>query len=85
MRHDFACGGDFHDLVDATRVQEEGDLRAAGVYGVESGSGFAFVGEMGFGGHRLRSDTESRLEDSFVKENDIEFALERRNAWEKLV
>ena len=85
MGHDFAGGGDFHDLVHGARVQEEGNLGAAGVDGLKGGGGFALVGEMSFGGDCLRSDAESGLEDSLVKKDDVELALERRNVGKKLV
>src|SRR5262245_339558 len=84
LRHDFSRGGNFHDLVDSAGIQEEGDLGAAGVYGVESGGGFTLVSEMSLSGNRLRSDSEGGLEDSFVKKNHVEFALERRDVGEKL-
>jgi hypothetical protein len=84
LGHDFAGCGDFHDLVNGAGIQEEGNLCAAGIDGVESGRSFALVSEMGFGGDGLRSDAESRFEDSFVKKHYVEFALERRDTWEQL-
>src|SRR5437868_9971764 len=56
--------------IDAARIQQERDLRAAGVDGVESRGGFALIAEMGFCGYRLRSDAKSGLEDSFVKRSE---------------
>lgn len=84
LGHDFAGGGDFHNLIDTARIEEERDLCPAGVDGVEGGSGFAFVSEMGFGGDRLRGDAQSGLENSFVEEDDVELALKPRNVGEKL-
>ncbi len=75
LRQNFAGSGDFHDLFDAAWIQEEGDLRAARIDGVQSSGGFAFVGEMSLSGDSLRGNTESGLEDSFVEEDDVEFAL----------
>lgn len=59
-------------------------MRAAGVHGVESDGGLTFIGEMGLGCDGLWSDAESGFEDSFVKEDDVEFALKRRNVGQKL-
>ena len=84
LRQDFAGSGDFHDLLDLAWIQKEADLRAAGVDGVESGSRFAFVKEMSFRGHGLRRDAQSGLEDSFVEQDDIQFALKRRDTRKKL-
>src|SRR6266480_3163293 len=84
LRQDFAGSGDFHDLLDGTRTQKKTDLSAPGVDGVESGPRFAFVSEMGFRGNRLRRDAQSGLEDSFVKQDDVKFALERRDTRKKL-
>src|SRR5437660_6840919 len=84
LRQDFAGSGDFHDLLDGTRTQKKTDLSAPGVEGVESSPRFAFVSEMGFRGNRLPRDAQSGLEDSFVKQDDVKFALERRDMRKKL-
>src|ERR1700736_854428 len=50
LGHDFAGGGDVHDLVDPARVQQEGDLGDATVDGVQGCGGFALVGQIFLGG-----------------------------------
>lgn len=84
LGHDFAGGGDAHHLIDVDGIEEKGDLRGAAVDGLESGRGFAFVGEIAFGGDGLRRDAEGGLENSIVEKDDIEFALKRRNGVKKL-
>jgi len=84
LGHDLSGGGDAHDLIDIHRIEEKSDLRGAAVDGVESGGCFALVGEISFGGDGLWSDAERGLENAIVKEDDIEFALKRRNGVKKL-
>src|SRR5215472_1303006 len=84
LRENFASGGDLHDLIDGAGIQEKRDLRSARVHGIESGAGIAFVSEMGFGGDGLRSNAESRLKNTFVEEDDVEFALQRGDIGEEL-
>ena len=84
MRHDFACGCDFSDFFDVARIQQERDLRFAGIDSGECVGGFAFVGQIGFLGDGLRRDAERGFEDSFVQKDNVELALERRDVWKKL-
>src|SRR5215472_5907180 len=56
LRENFACGGDFHDLINSAGIQEKRDLRAAGVYRIESSGGITLVSEMGFGRDGLPSN-----------------------------
>src|SRR6516162_7281426 len=84
LRQNFTGSSDFHDLLDGTGIQKERDLLAAGVDRVESGARFAFVSEMGFSPNRPRRDAQSGLEDSFVEQDDVQFALERRDIRKKV-
>ena len=84
MRHDFACCGDFNDFLHVAGIKQKRDLRFAGIDSGKCAGGFAFIGEIGFLGDGLWRDAERRFENSFVEENDIELALERRDIREKL-
>ena len=84
LGHDFVGGGDFHDLFDVAGIEEEGDLGAAGVDGIERGGGFAFVGEIGFGDEGFGGDAESGLENAIVEKDNVEFALERGDVGQEL-
>jgi hypothetical protein len=84
LRHDFASGGDAHDLIDVNGIEEKSDLGGATVDGIERGGGFAFVSEIALGGDGLRSDAESGFEDSVVEEDDVQLTLKRRNGVEEL-
>ena len=84
MRHDFAGSGDLHDQIDIDRIQQEGNLRGTAIDGIERRGGFAFVGKIGFGGHGVWSDAEGGLENALVKQNHVQFALQRRKAGEDL-
>ena len=84
MRHDFAGERNAHNLLNIDRIKEKGDLRGAAVDGVERGGSFALVGKITFGGDGLMGDAEGRLENSVVQEDDVQFALQRRDAVEEL-
>lgn len=84
MGHDFAGGGDAHDLINAHWIEEESDLGGAAVDGVDGGRGFAFVSEIALGGDSLRGDAESGLENSIVEEDNVQVALKRRNGVKEL-
>ena len=84
LRHDFVGGGDLDDFFDVDGIEEEGDLGAAGVHGGDGGGGFALVREIHFLGSGLQGDAESRFENAVMEQNDVEFALQRRDAVEKL-
>ena len=71
-------------MVDAAGVEQEGDLGGAAIDGVERGGGFAFIGEVFFGGGCGKGDAERGLEDAVMEQDDVEFALERRDIGEKL-
>ena len=84
LRHDFVGGGDLYHFFDVHGIQEEGDLGAAGINGGDGCGSFAFVGEVHFLGGGLQSDTEGGFEDAVVEKDDIQFALQWRDAREKL-
>ena len=84
LRHHFSGGGNVHNLIYVHGIQEKRDLGCATIDGVESGGGFALISEISFGGDGLQSDAEGGLENSVVKQNNIQFALQRRNAVKKL-
>src|SRR5882724_2808823 len=65
LRHHFARRGDFHHLLDVAGVQQERNLRAPAVHGVQRGTRFPLIRQVGFGRHRLRRDAQRRLQDSF--------------------
>ncbi len=84
LRHHLAGCGDVPGLFDTAGVEQEGDLGSTAVDSIERGGGFAFVGEIFFGGGRGERDAERGLKDAVVEQDDVEFALERRDRREKL-
>src|SRR6266853_2827505 len=84
LRHDFVARGDFHYLFDVDRIEEERDLRAAGVHGSDGCAGFAFVGEIHFFSSGLQGDAQRRFENAIVEKNDIQIALQGRNIVKQL-
>src|SRR5882724_9347153 len=84
LRHHFARRRDFHHLLDVAGIQQERNLRAPAVHGIQRGARFPLIRQVGFGRHRLRRDAQRRLQDSFVEQNHVQFALQRRNVRQKL-
>src|SRR6266403_57129 len=79
LRHHFAGSGDFHHLLDVAGVQQERNLRAPAVHGVQRGARLPLIRQVGFRRHRLRRAAQRRLQDSFVQQHHVQFALQRRN------
>jgi hypothetical protein len=84
LGQDFARGGNAHHLLHVAGVQQKGDLRGAGIHGLQGRGSFAFVRKVLLGGNRLRRNTQGRLQDSFMKQHNVEFALQRRNIRQQL-
>src|SRR5277367_3227666 len=75
LRHDFAAGGDFHDLLNVAGVQQERDLRPASVDRLEGGRRFTLVGQVFLGGYGLRSYAQCGFEDALVEQDDVKLTL----------
>src|SRR5271167_3873723 len=84
LRHHFSRGGDAHNLIDIDRIQEKRNLRCTAIDGVESSGGFALVAEISFGCDGLQGNAEGRLKNSVVQQDNIQLALQGRNAVKKL-
>src|SRR5437660_4628969 len=84
LGHHFAARRNFHHLVDVAGIQQKRNLRAPAVHGVERRERFPLVRQVGLRRYRLRRDAQRWLQDSFVEQHHVKFALQRRNAWQKL-
>src|SRR6266699_6146033 len=84
LRQHFPGRGDLHDLLDIARVQKKRNLRLAAVHGLQRGRDFSFIRQVRFLRHRLRRDAQRRLQDSFVQQDHVEFALPLRNVRQEL-
>src|SRR2546425_5551638 len=84
LRHHFAGRRDFHHLLDVAGIQQKRNLRAPAVHGIERRRRFPFVRQVRLGRHRLRRDSQRRLQDSFVQQHHVQFALQRRNIRQQL-
>ena len=59
-------------------------LVGAAINRIESRGSFALVTEISFGGHGLGRDAECRLKNPIVQKDNIQLALQGRNAVKKL-
>src|SRR5229473_4891379 len=84
LRHHFAGRRDLHHLLDVAGIQQKRNLRASTVNGIECRQGFPFIRQVRFRRHRLRCDSQCRLQDSFVQQHHVQFALQRRNIGQEL-
>src|SRR6266850_6158726 len=84
LRHHFARRRDFHHLLDVAGIQQERNLRAPAVHGVQRRARFPLIRQIRFRCHRLRRDAQRGLQNSFVEQHHVQFALQRRNVWQKL-
>src|SRR6266851_4268341 len=82
--HDFAGSRDLHHLLDVARIQQKRNLRAPAVHGVERRQGFSLIRQVRLRRHRLRRDSQRRLQDSFVQQHHVQLALQRRNIRQQL-
>src|SRR6266568_4158066 len=80
----FPGGGDLHDLLDIARIQQKRNLRPPVVHRLQRGRDFSFIRQVRFPRHRLWRDAQRRLQDSFVQQDHVEFALPRRNVRQQL-
>src|SRR5882762_1698753 len=78
LRQDFAGRGDAHHLLHGASVQQKSDLRCAAVHRLQCSRSFALVRKVLLGRDRLRRNTQCRLQDSFMEQQNVEFALQRR-------
>src|SRR6266852_384841 len=84
LRHHFARRRDLHHLLDVAGVQQKRNLRPPAVHGIQRRQGFPFIRQVGFRRHRLRRDSQRRLQDSLVQQHHVQFALQRRNIGQEL-
>src|SRR5712664_1648212 len=84
LRHHFARRRDFHHLLDVARIQQKRNLRAPAVHGVQRRARFPLIGQVGFRRHRLRRNAQRGLQNSFVQQHHVQFALQRRNVRQQL-
>src|SRR6267378_3780122 len=84
LRQNLTRGCNAHDLFDLASIEQKRNLRSAAVDRIEGRGGFALVGQILLRDHRLRRDAQRGLENAFVEQHDVEFALQRRDAGQKL-
>src|SRR6266853_91785 len=84
LRHHFPACSDFHHLVDIAGIQQKRNLCAPAVHRIERRERFPLVRQIRFRRYCLRRDSQRRLQDSFVEQHHIQFALQRRDTRQKL-
>src|SRR6266849_3227032 len=81
---DFSRRGDSHHLLHIASIQKERDLRRAAIHRIHRRRSFAFISQILLGGDCLRRDAQGWLQNSFMQQYNVKFALQWGNIGQQL-